>query len=159
MGTPFERFLNEINNSKLQDLDIDYSFNFYFKSYAERDSQFLENLKLLIEPYSISLSLSEIRVLDNEIGSSFYDDWSAWNYQPNVTFDDARDFMQNRCDNIGQTLMKTKTIDFNGTTLYAFMSVGENGMVCVSTISEHKLEVLAADCGEAQMKINQWNNF
>ena len=67
--------------------------------------------------------------------------------------------MQNRCDNIGQTLMRTKTIDFDGTTLYAFMSVAENGMVCVSTISEHKLEVLAVDCGEAQMKINQWNNF
>lgn len=76
-----------------------------------------------------------------------------------VTLSQAQAFMQNRCDNIGQTLMRTKTIDFDGTTLYAFMSVAENGMVCISTISEHKLEVLVADCGEAQMKINQWNNF
>lgn len=76
-----------------------------------------------------------------------------------VTLSQAQAFMQNRCDNIGQTLMRTKTIDFDGTTMYAFMSVAENGMVCVSTISEHKLEVLASDCGEAQMKINQWNNF
>lgn len=159
MRTPFERFLNEINNSKLQDLDIDYSFNFYFNSYAERDSQFLENAKFLVEPNSISLSLSEIRVLDNELGSSFYDEWSAWNYKPNVTLDDARDYMENRCYESGQTLMRTKTVDFDGTTLYVFMSVAENGMVCISTISEHKLEILAIDCGETQMKINQWNNF
>ena len=79
--------------------------------------------------------------------------------QKKISLSDAQSFMKERCRDIGQTLMRTKTIDLNGTTMYAFMSVAENGKVCISTISEHKLEVLAVDCGEAQMKINQWNNF
>lgn len=76
-----------------------------------------------------------------------------------ISQSEAQVFMQDRCNSIGQTLMKTKTIDFNGTKLYAFLSVSENGMVCITTISENKLEVLAADCGEEQRKINEWNSL
>ena len=72
---------------------------------------------------------------------------------------EAQAFMEDRCNNIGQTLMKTKTIDFEGTNLYLFMSVAENGMVCISTISELKLELIANDCGSSDRKISEWNNL
>jgi hypothetical protein len=75
-----------------------------------------------------------------------------------VTFSEAETFMQERCNTINQTLMKKKTVTFNGTKLYMFMSVAEDGQACISSISENKLEVLAADCGEVYMKIEQWNN-
>lgn len=75
-----------------------------------------------------------------------------------VTFSEAETFMQERCNNINQTLMKSKTVTFNGTKLYMFMSVAVDGKACISSISENKLEVLAADCGEVTMKIEQWNN-
>ena len=76
-----------------------------------------------------------------------------------VTFSEAESFMLERCNNINQTLMKKKTVTINGTKLYMFMSVAENGQACISSISEHKLEVLAADCGEVYTKIEQWNNL
>ena len=41
--------------------------------------------------------------------------------------------------------------------LYIYMSVAENGMTCISTVSELALEVLAADCGETYRKIDEWN--
>jgi len=74
-----------------------------------------------------------------------------------VTKAEADAFMENRMYQINQTLMRTKVADFNGTTLYLYMSVAENGMTCISTISELKLEVLAADCGETYRKIAEWN--
>jgi len=74
-----------------------------------------------------------------------------------VTKAEADEFMRNRMYQINQTLMKTKEADYNGTTLYLYMSVAENGMTCISTISELKLEVLAADCGETYRKIAEWN--
>lgn len=75
-----------------------------------------------------------------------------------VTFSEAETFMLERCNNINQTLMKKKTVTLNGTKLYMFMSVAEDGQACISSISENKLEVLAADCGEVYTKIEQWNN-
>lgn len=75
-----------------------------------------------------------------------------------VTFAEAEEFMQQRCNAVNQTLMKKKTVTFNGTKLYMFMSVAQSGEACISSISENKLEVLAADCGEAMVKIQQWNN-
>lgn len=75
----------------------------------------------------------------------------------NVTFSEAESFMQNRCNETNQTLMKKKTINFNGTQLYLFLTVAENGYVCISSISENKLEVLNADCGPSELKIEDWN--
>jgi tetratricopeptide (TPR) repeat protein len=76
---------------------------------------------------------------------------------PKVTFSEAEEFMQNRCNAINQTLMKKKSVNFNGTTLYMFLSVAENGYVCISSVSENALEVLAADCGPSELKIEEWN--
>ena len=75
-----------------------------------------------------------------------------------VTFSEAEEFMQQRCNAVNQTLMKKKSVVFNGTKLYMFLSVAQNGQACISSISEDSLEVLAADCGEAMVKIQQWND-
>lgn len=74
-----------------------------------------------------------------------------------ISYAQAESFMKNRCRNVGQTLMKSKTVYFNGTKLYMFLSVAENGYVCISSISENALEILAADCGPSEIKIDQWN--
>ena len=76
-----------------------------------------------------------------------------------VTFNEAHSFMQNRCNSIGQTLMRSKSVNFNGTQLYMFLSVAENGDACISSVSENKLEVLAVDCGSPEMKVSDWNAF
>ena len=74
-----------------------------------------------------------------------------------ITFSEAKEFMQNRCYETNQELMRTKTVDFNGTTLYMFLSVAENGAVCISSVSENALEVLAVDCGSMERKMQEWN--
>tara|TARA_B100001564_G_scaffold130828_1_gene109501 strand:+ start:68146 stop:68952 length:807 start_codon:yes stop_codon:yes gene_type:complete len=74
-----------------------------------------------------------------------------------ITFKQAEAFMQKRCSDVNQTLMKKKIKDFDGKTLYMFLSVAENGYVCISTITDFKLEVLATDCGRSELKIRQWN--
>ena len=75
-----------------------------------------------------------------------------------VSLKDAEVFMQKRCKTINQALVRKKTVNFNGTKLFMFMTVGENGNVCISTISENALEILAADCGTLRTKIKQWND-
>jgi hypothetical protein len=40
-----------------------------------------------------------------------------------------------------------------------FLTISENGSVCISSISENALEILAVDCGSAEMKIQQWNEI
>lgn len=74
-----------------------------------------------------------------------------------VTFSEAQSFMQNRCADIGQTLMRSKTVNYNGTQLFMFMSAAENGYACISSVSENALEVFASDCGTAEMKVSEWN--
>lgn len=74
-----------------------------------------------------------------------------------VTFSEAQTFMQNRCADIGQTLMRSKTVNYNGTQLYMFMSAAANGNACISSVSENALEVFASDCGTAEMKVSEWN--
>ena len=74
-----------------------------------------------------------------------------------ISYSQAEAFMENRCNEIGQTLMKSKTVNFKGTKLYMFLSVAENGYVCISSVSENALEVLAADCGPSEVKIEEWN--
>lgn len=75
-----------------------------------------------------------------------------------VTFEEAESFMLQRCNAVNQTLMKKKMVTFNGTKLYMFLSVAQDGQACISSVSENKLEVLAADCGEVTVKIQQWND-
>jgi hypothetical protein len=65
--------------------------------------------------------------------------------------------MQKRYNEINQTLMRKKSLNFDGSILYMFLSVAENGYVCISSVSEYALEVLAVDCGPSEIKIEQWN--
>lgn len=76
-----------------------------------------------------------------------------------VTFSEAEAFMQNRCKSVNQTLMRKKSVYFNGTQLYMFLSLARNGQVCISSVSENALEVLAADCGPSEIKYAQWNDL
>ena len=78
---------------------------------------------------------------------------------PTVSFAEAEAFMQNRCDAVNQTLVRKMRTRFDGTTVYLFMSVAEDGTVCVSSVSEYALEVLAADCGSLERKLEEWNNI
>lgn len=78
---------------------------------------------------------------------------------PTVSFADAEAFMQNRCNSINQTLVRKMRTRFDGTTVYLFMSVSEDGTVCVSSVSEYALEVLAADCGSLETKLEEWNSI
>ena len=74
-----------------------------------------------------------------------------------ITFNQAEEFMLERTKNLNQTLMKKKSVNFDGTKIYMFLSVAENGYVCISSISENALQLLAADCGTYERKIQDWN--
>ncbi len=74
-----------------------------------------------------------------------------------ISYSQAESFMQKQCRDVGQTLTNGKTVYFNGSKLYMFLSVAENGYVCISSVSEYSLEILAADCGPSEIKIEQWN--
>ncbi len=76
-----------------------------------------------------------------------------------ISYAQAAAFMKNRCNEIGQTLMRSKTVKYNGTKLYMFLSVAKNGYICISSVSEIALEVLNADCGPSEVKIKQWNEL
>jgi hypothetical protein len=82
---------------------------------------------------------------------------SGNNSNPTVTFSEAEAFIQNRCNSTSQTLMKKKSVNFEGRKLYMFLSVAENGYVCITSVSEYALEVLSADCGPSEVKIEEWN--
>ena len=53
--------------------------------------------------------------------------------------------------------MEKKSVSFDGTKIYMFLSVAENGYLCISSISENALELLGADCGTYDRKIQEWN--
>jgi hypothetical protein len=76
-----------------------------------------------------------------------------------ITQSEAEAFMKERCRSINQTLMNTKTVNFDGHKLYMFLSVAKNGYVCISSISEYELELLATDCGISEVKVSQWNEL
>lgn len=76
-----------------------------------------------------------------------------------VSFSEAETFMRDRCKKTNQTLMKGKESEMNGIKIYAFMSVAQNGMTCISIISENKLELINSDCGNTQKKINEFNRL
>ena len=76
-----------------------------------------------------------------------------------ITFNQAEAFMEERCKKINQTLMEKKSVSFDGTEIYMFLSVAENGYVCISRISENVLDILAVDCGTSDRKIREWNEL
>lgn len=74
-----------------------------------------------------------------------------------ITKSEADTFMRERMSDINQTLMKSKVVVFEGVELYYYLSVTENGMTCISAVSENKLEIIASNCGETFTKLDQWN--
>ena len=76
-----------------------------------------------------------------------------------ISLEEATIFMRERCRNINQKLQRTKSVNYEGTILHLFLSVASDGSVCISAISELKLEVLSANCGNLYNKIEEWNNL
>jgi len=92
----------------------------------------------------------------NETNSNFS---NSSNENRTITFDEAKQFMRTRLSNVNQTLMASKTVVFDGKKVYMFMSVAEDGSTCISGVSEFRLEVMSTDCGNTEMKIQEWNNL
>lgn len=76
-----------------------------------------------------------------------------------VTFEEATQFMKNRLSDVDQTLMASKMVLFDGKKIYMFMSVAKDGSTCISAVSEFQLSVLNTDCGNTDVKIQEWNNL
>lgn len=68
-------------------------------------------------------------------------------------------FMTRRCERINQTLIKKGTVKLeDGSTFYVFLSMyGE--YLCISVVSDRKLDVLAADCGPQERIAAQWTRI
>ena len=92
----------------------------------------------------------------NETNSNFS---NSSNENRTITFDEAKQFMRTRLSNVNQTLMASKTVVFDGKKVYMFMSVAEDGSTCISGVSEFKLEVMSTDCGNTEVKMQEWNNL
>ncbi len=87
------------------------------------------------------------------------------------TFDEANRFMKSRCRKTNHTILKTHSYTFEGTVVYCFLTCNsdmldpykrvapKNQSVCISMISEKKLEVIAADCGSQDRKLRDWENL
>lgn len=92
----------------------------------------------------------------NETSSNFTNNS---NENRTITFEEAKQFIRTRLSNVNQTLMASKTVVFDGKKIYMFMSVAENGSTCISGVSEFRLEVMSTDCGNTEIKIQEWNNL
>ena len=74
-----------------------------------------------------------------------------------VCFDDAFGFMYERCSKIGQEIIGQNVTKNDGSYLYYFMSAPlDRSSICISVISEHKLEIISTDCGDPYDKQEQW---
>jgi len=77
-----------------------------------------------------------------------------------ISYSEAEMFMRKRFQTLGQSLVEGRTIDLNGTSLHTFISNDlRTGYMCISTVSEYELDVLAADCGPASQKLMEWNSL
>ena len=85
--------------------------------------------------------------------------YNSTNKTEAITFDEAKQFMRTRLSNVNQTLMASKTVVFDGKKIYMFMSVAEDGSTCISGVSEFNLEVMSTNCGNTEIKIQEWNNL
>lgn len=155
----------EYSNGKIEKEVKDYKWHFINGDYGNRDGYILiphdkwddykpNEIKI---KFSSAKGDSMIFVNDKNINISNLN-FNNTTSKTKVTFSEAEEFMQQRCNAVNQTLMKKKSVVFNGTKLYMFLSVAQDGQACISSICENRLEVLAADCGEAMVKIQQWND-
>ena len=74
-----------------------------------------------------------------------------------VTYAEAEAYMRDRCDAVNQTLIRKLSVDYDGKTIYMFLTVDDNGHACISGISQFELEILSTDCGPYGQKISAWN--
>jgi hypothetical protein len=74
-----------------------------------------------------------------------------------VCLDDAFGFMYERCSKIGQEIIGQNVTKNDGSYLYYFMSAPlDRSSICISVISEHKLEIISTNCGDPYDKQEQW---
>lgn len=74
------------------------------------------------------------------------------------TYSDAQNYMAGECKNIHQELLQGKTIKYGENIVFIFLTQKGWGDFCISTITEYKLEVIAADCGKAE-KVLEFENL
>ena len=72
-----------------------------------------------------------------------------------ISFNKAKNFMKNRCRDIGQTYIDGKSISVDNTKTYVFLTQGNRhpDFYCVTMITENKLEVLKTDCGKSEKRV------
>jgi len=72
-------------------------------------------------------------------------------------FSKAMRLVKNNCRGSNQELVKYMAVKSDDKLIFMFMSVAENGMVCISGVSEiNPDEILSTDCGEANVKMAEW---
>ncbi len=76
-----------------------------------------------------------------------------------VSFADADAFMQARLKELGHAFIDRREKIIEGETYYLFLSVPQNGYLCVSTMSEYELKVIASDCNLYDIKMAQWREL
>jgi hypothetical protein len=69
----------------------------------------------------------------------------------------ALNLMKKHCRGSNQELSKYMATKVNDVVVFLFMSVGENGRVCISGISEIKPdEIMSNNCGDVNRKMAEW---
>lgn len=77
-----------------------------------------------------------------------------------VSFEEARLFMRDRSNDVGQTLVDELESDAYGSPVYLFLTSDQTGLrYCVSMISSIKLEVVSTDCGYVEEKVADWKRL
>lgn len=103
---------------------------------------------------------SEEAVVDSASAISMEQSKSFGNSSPKVSFDQAKSFMEKRCQDVGQIVLQSKISHFNGITVYLFLSTAYGtDQYCISMISENALEIVSSNCGSEYEKGAQWNSL
>lgn len=72
-------------------------------------------------------------------------------------FKTALNLIQRNCQGSNQTLSKYMATKVNGNIVFMFISVAENGMACITGVSEiSPNEILSSDCGNVDRKVADW---
>jgi hypothetical protein len=72
-------------------------------------------------------------------------------------FNTALNLIQRKCQGSNQTLSKYMATKVNGNIVFMFISVAENGMACITGVSEiSPEEILSSDCGNVDRKVADW---
>jgi len=75
-----------------------------------------------------------------------------------LTLEEATLLASKHAEGAGQTLMKSKTQTFNGSKLFTFMSVAQNGWVCIFSIADYSEDILGINCGPSESQMDAWNS-